>query len=143
MEQTATVALIGAGHHAHAATEEAARTRLGFFRLTKGGQTSSNSDRVFAELVHERSCRPRPPAVSGPLDKLRHAFVDHTLEASLHAASKAADGAALAKATPNKPPGHDAKAEKAAAKKRKATAAAPTTSATGTKPGNGTKPPTK
>jgi hypothetical protein len=43
---------------------------------------------VFAELAHERFCRPRPTAVSGPLDKLRQAFVDRTLEVSLHAACK-------------------------------------------------------
>jgi hypothetical protein len=43
-EQAAAVALIRAGHRTHAATEEATRTRLGFLRLTKGGQTSSDSD---------------------------------------------------------------------------------------------------
>jgi hypothetical protein len=69
--QTAAVALIRAGHRTHTATEEAARTRLGFLRLTKGGQASTNADRVFAELAHERFCRLRPTAVSGPLDALR------------------------------------------------------------------------
>jgi hypothetical protein len=58
----------GSSHHA--STEEAART-LGFLHLTKGGQTSSDSDRVFAELAHERFCRPRPTVVSGPVDELR------------------------------------------------------------------------
>jgi hypothetical protein len=43
-EQTATVALIRAGHRTHATTKEAARARLSFLRLTKGGQTSSDSD---------------------------------------------------------------------------------------------------
>jgi uncharacterized protein YifE (UPF0438 family) len=51
-EQAAVVALIRAGHRIHTTTEEAARTRLGFLRLTKGGQTSPDSDRVFAELAH-------------------------------------------------------------------------------------------
>jgi hypothetical protein len=100
---------------------------------------------VFAELAHERFCRPRPTAVSGSLDELRQAFVDITLEVSLHAASKATAGAAFAKATQDKPPGQDAKTKKAAAHKRKAAAAAETTvaTATGTKPSDGTKPPTK
>jgi hypothetical protein len=78
---------------------------LGFLRLTKGGQMSSDSDRVFAELAHDRFCRPRPTAVSGPLDELRQAFVDRTFEVNLHAASKAAARVAFAKATPDKPPG--------------------------------------
>jgi S-formylglutathione hydrolase FrmB len=97
---------------------------------------------VFAELAHERFCRPHPTAVSGPLDEQRQAFVDITLEVSMHTACKAANGAAFAKASPNKPPGYDAKAKKAAAEKRKAAAAPATTNATGTNPGDGTKPPT-
>jgi hypothetical protein len=56
------------------------------------------------------------------------------IQVSMHATSKATIGAAFAKAMPNKPPGHDAKAKKAAADKRKAVAAAATTTATGTKP---------
>jgi hypothetical protein len=99
-EQSAVVALIRAGHRTHATTGEAALTRLGFLRLTKGGKTSSDSDRVFAELAHECFCRPRPTAASGPLDELRQAFVDKTLEVSLHAACKAAARAAFEKATP-------------------------------------------
>jgi hypothetical protein len=63
--------LIRAGHRTHSATEEATRTRLGFLRLTKGGQASTDADRVFAELAHARLCRQRPTAVSGPLDALR------------------------------------------------------------------------
>jgi hypothetical protein len=70
-EQTAAIALIGAGHRTHTSTEEAARTREGFLRLTKGGHASTDADRVFAELAHKRMCRPRPTAVSGPLDALR------------------------------------------------------------------------
>jgi hypothetical protein len=66
-----TVALIKAGNRTNTTTEEAARTRLGFLRLIKGGQVSTDSDRVFAELAHERFCRPRPTAVSGPLDARR------------------------------------------------------------------------
>jgi hypothetical protein len=42
------------------------------------------------------------------LDAFRQAFVDRTLEVSVHAASKAATGAAFAKITPDKPTGHDA-----------------------------------
>jgi hypothetical protein len=141
-EQTAAVALITTGHRTHAATEEAPRTRLGFLRLIKGGQTSSDSDRVFAELANERFCRPRPAVVSGPLDELRQAFVDRTLEVNLHAAGKVAVGTDFAKATPDIPPGQDFKAKMAAADKRKA-AAAPTIAAAGTKPSDGTKPPTK
>jgi hypothetical protein len=79
---------------------------------------------VFAELAHERFYRPRPTAVSGPLDALRQAFVDRTLEVNLHAANKAAAGAAFAKITLDKPRGPDAKARKAAADKCKAAAAA-------------------
>jgi hypothetical protein len=79
-EHKTAVALMRSGHRTHAATEEAARTRLGFLLLTKGGQMSSDTDRVFAELAHERFYRPRPTAVSGPLDELRQAFVDKTLE---------------------------------------------------------------
>jgi hypothetical protein len=95
---------------------------------------------VFAELAHERFCRPHPTAVSGPLDELRQAFVDMTLEVSQHAASKVAAEAAFARATPDKPPGQDAKAKKAAADKRK-DAATTTVAAAGTKPNDGTKPP--
>jgi hypothetical protein len=58
------------------------------------------------------------------LDALRQAFVDRALEVSLHAASKAAAGAALAKITPDKPTSPDARVRKAAADKRKAAAAA-------------------
>jgi hypothetical protein len=123
-EQTAAAALVRAGHRTHTATEEATRTRLGFLRLTKGGQASTDADRVFAELAHERFCRPRPTAVSGPLDALRQAFVDRTLKVSLHAANKVAAGAAFAKITPDKPAGPDAKARKVAADKRKAAATA-------------------
>jgi hypothetical protein len=57
------------------------------------------------------------------LDGLRQAFVDRTLEVSLHAADKAAAGAAFAKITPDKPTAPDARARKAAADKRKAAAA--------------------
>ena len=76
---------------------------------------------MFAELAHERF---RPTAVSGPLDALRQAFVDRALEVSLHAANKAATGAAFPIITPDKPTGPDARARKAAADKRKAAAAA-------------------
>jgi hypothetical protein len=142
-EQAEAVALIRAGHRTHTATEEAARTRLGLLRLTKGGQTSSDSDRVFAELAHEHFCRPRPTAISSALDELRQAFVDRALKVSLHAASKAAVGAAFARATPDKPPGRDAKAKKAAADKRKAATAATAAAAARTKPSDGAKPATK
>jgi hypothetical protein len=97
---------------------------------------------VFAELAHERFCRPRPTAVSGPLNELRQALVDRTLEVSLHTASKAVGGAAFARTKPDKPPGHDAKAKKAAADKRKAAGGA-AAAAAGTKPIDGTKPSTK
>jgi hypothetical protein len=72
------------------------------------------------------------------VDDLRQAFVDRTLEVSLHAAGKAAT---FAKNTPNRPPGHDAKAKKAAADNR--TAAATKASTAGTKHGDGNMPPTK
>jgi hypothetical protein len=100
---------------------------LGFLRLTKGGQTSTDVDRVFAELAHERFSRPRPTAVSGPLDALRQVFVNRTLDVSLHAASKDVAGAAFAKVTPDKPTGLDAKARRVAADRRKAAAAAAAT----------------
>jgi hypothetical protein len=92
-----------------------------------GGQASTDADRVLAELAHERFCRPHPKEVSGPLDALRQAFVDRTLEVSLHATNKAAAGAAFAKITPDKPSGPDAKARKAAADRRKAAATAAAT----------------
>jgi hypothetical protein len=56
------------------------------------------------------------------VDALRQAFVDRTLEVSLHAANKAAACAAFAKVTQYKLPGADAKARKANADIRKATA---------------------
>jgi hypothetical protein len=90
LKHATTIALINAGHRTHEATEEAARTRLGFLRLVKGGRSSSDLDRVFAELNHERFYMPRPTAVSGKLDALRQAFADQTLEVTRHAASKAA-----------------------------------------------------
>jgi hypothetical protein len=143
-EHAAAAVLIRAGHRTHAATEEATRTRLGFLRLTKGGQMSSDSDRVFAELAYDRFCRLRPTVVSGPLDELSQAFVDITLEVSMHAVIKASAEATFTKATRDRPPGHDAKAKKAAADKCKAARAATATpTAAGTKPGDGTKPPTK
>jgi hypothetical protein len=146
-EQAAAIALIRAGHRTHTATEEAARTRLGFLCLTKGGQTSTDADRVFAELAHERFCRRHPTAVSGPLDALRQEFVDRTLEVSLHAASKAPAGAVFvpAKITPDRPTCPDDRARKAAADKCKA-AAATATAARATplaKPTDPTKPSTK
>jgi hypothetical protein len=105
---------------------------------------SSDLDRVLAELAHERLWRPCPTAVySSPIDMPRQSFVERTLEVSMHAANKARDGVAFASATPNKPPGQVTKAKKAAADKSKAVAAAATTCATGTRPGDGTKPPTK
>jgi ABC-type lipoprotein release transport system permease subunit len=72
------------------------------------------------------------------LDGLRQALVDRTLEMSLHAAIKAAARAAFTKATPYRPPRHDAKAKKAAADKRKVAvpAAAAAATATGTKAGH-------
>jgi hypothetical protein len=51
-KQVAAVALIQAAHRTHTATEKAARTQLGFLRLTKGGKASIDADRVFAELAH-------------------------------------------------------------------------------------------
>jgi hypothetical protein len=119
---------------------------LGLLRLTKGGQTSTDADRVFAELAHERFCRPRPTAVSGPLDALRKAFVDRTLEVNMHAASKVATGAAFAQITPDKPSGPDAGARKTAADKGKAAAAAVAVPARATplaKPTDTTKNPSK
>jgi hypothetical protein len=78
-EHAQAVAFVRAGNRTHTTTEKAAHTRLGFLRLTKSGQASSDADRVFAELAHERFYRPRPTAVSGPQDELRQAFVDRTL----------------------------------------------------------------
>jgi hypothetical protein len=75
--------------------------------------------------------------------ELRQAFVDKTLEVCMHAASKATVGATFAKATLHMPPGHDAKAKKAAADKRKDAAAGAAAAATGIKPCDGAKPPTK
>jgi hypothetical protein len=143
VEQTAAIARIRAGHRTHTTTEEAARTRLGFLRLTKGGQASTDADRVFVELAHERFSRPRPTAVSCPLDALRQAFVDRTLEVSLHAASKAAAGATFAKITPDKPTGPDAKARKASVDKRKAAAAATARPTPLAKPTDPARPPPK
>jgi hypothetical protein len=60
------------------------------------------------------------------LDALRQAFVDRTLEVSLHAANKVGVGATFVKVTADKPPGPDAKARKAAADKRKPAVASTT-----------------
>jgi hypothetical protein len=76
------------------------------------------------------------------LDELRQAFVDRTLEVSLHAANKAFAGAAFARVTPDKPPGRDAKAKKAAADTRKAAATTVAAAAAGTKPSDWAKPTT-
>jgi hypothetical protein len=118
---------------------------LGFLRLAKRGQAITDANRVFAELAYEHFCRPRLTAASGPLDALRQAFVDRTLEVSLHAASKAAAGTAFAKITPDKSPGPDAKAWKGAAGRRKvATAAAAAARALpNTKPGDTARAPPK
>jgi hypothetical protein len=89
-EQKAAVALIIAGNRTHLSTKKAARIRLGFFRLIKGGQKSSDSDRVHIELAHIRFCRLIPAAVTGTLDALRQAFVDRTLEVNLHGGNKVA-----------------------------------------------------
>jgi hypothetical protein len=123
LEHAVAVALIRAGQHTHAATEEAALSGLGCLRLTMGGQTSLDSDRVFAELAHERFGRPLPTAVYDILDSLRQAFVDRTLEVSMHAASKAASRQAFAKSTVDRLPEPNAKIKKAAADKRKAAVA--------------------
>jgi hypothetical protein len=79
------------------------------------------------------------------LDALRQAFVDRTLEVSLHAASKAVAGAAFAKITPDKPTCPEARARKEAADKRKAaaTAAAAGRAHPLAKPTDPAKPPTK
>jgi hypothetical protein len=117
----------------------------GFLRLTKGGQASTDADRVFAESVHERFCRLRSTAVSGPLDALRQAFVDHTLEFSLHVASKDVAGVAFAKIMLDKPPSPDAKARKATAERRNVAAAAAAAARTtpSAKAGDTTRPPPK
>jgi hypothetical protein len=70
-----------------------------------GGQASSNTGRVLAELANERFCKPRPTEVSGTLDALRKAFVDRTLEVGMHVASKAPLLTDFAKATPSSLPG--------------------------------------
>jgi hypothetical protein len=87
---------------------------LGFLRLTKDGQWSTDLDGVFIELTHERFCLPRLTAVSGTEDALRKAFVDSTLKVSMHAANKADADAKFANVTPDRPPGPDAKAKKVA-----------------------------
>jgi hypothetical protein len=99
-EQAATIALFRGGHRTHPAPEEAARTRLGFLRLTKGVQASADIDHVFTKLVHERSSRPRPTTVLGPQDALRQAFADRKLDVSRHAASKVVVGAAFRQGRP-------------------------------------------
>jgi hypothetical protein len=58
------------------------------------------------------------------------AFVDRTLEVSLHAASKGAAGAAFARITPDKPSGPDAKTRKPTADMRKVALAAATSART-------------
>jgi hypothetical protein len=118
---------------------------LDFLRFTKSGQASTYTDRVFAELARERFCRPRPTEVSGTLDALRQAFVDRTLEISLHAACKTTVGAAFAKVTLDKPPGPDVKARKAVADNCKAAvvAAAAARAPHATKPTDATRGPHK
>jgi hypothetical protein len=79
------------------------------------------------------------------MDALRQAFEDRTPEASMHADNSAVDGASFVKTTPKRPPGHDAKAKKAATNKCKAATTA--TESVGAIPGTKTsdvgKPPTK
>jgi hypothetical protein len=99
---------------------------LSFLRLTKGEKKITKPDRVFAELAHERFRRPGPTAFSGPLDGLRQAFVDRIVDVNMHAANKAAAGAAFAKVTPDKPQSLDSKARKATAEKRMVVAPATT-----------------
>jgi hypothetical protein len=113
------------------ATEENARTRLGYLCLTKGRPTKSNADKIFAELTHKRCCTPRPDVFSSQLDALRQALADRT-QVNSNAACKAAAGAAFVKATPDKtpPPNPRSQTKAAADAKRKAaattSAAAPT-----------------
>jgi hypothetical protein len=103
-EHAAADALTKASNRTHNAMEEAARTRFGFLRLTKGGHASTDSDRVFAKLAHIRFCRPRPTTILGPLDALRQTFVDRILDVNMYAARKATTWVAFAKITPTKPP---------------------------------------
>jgi hypothetical protein len=79
------------------------------------------------------------------LDALRQGFVDLTLEVNLHAASKAAEGAAFVKVTPDKPLGPHTKARKAAADKGKVASKAAVASRANpiAKPTNTPRPPPK
>jgi hypothetical protein len=65
-----------AGNRTHRVTEEVACTRLGFLRLTKRGQASSDADRVFAELSLERFIAHAPPRF--PAYLMRYAKLSST-----------------------------------------------------------------
>jgi hypothetical protein len=119
---------------------------MGFFRLTKGGQASTDSDRIFAELAHERFCRPYPTAVSASLEALRQGLADRTLEVILHTAIKDGDLETFTIITPDRPPCPDAKAKEAVTDNRNAAATSVATTAQtnpGTKAMKSPKPPPK
>eukprot|EP00873_Tetraselmis_striata_P006912 jgi/Tetstr1/427176/TSEL_017364.t1 len=50
--KAAALAELRACYRTHLATEEAARSRLGYLQLAKNGPTATEADRVFAELAH-------------------------------------------------------------------------------------------
>jgi hypothetical protein len=70
-------------NNTHSALEEAAHVRISHIRHTKGGEETSDSDRVFAELAYEgflNNLKPRPDVASSEYDNLHRAFIDKTLE---------------------------------------------------------------
>jgi hypothetical protein len=54
-ENKAAIVTMRQSNHTHSALEEAARVRISHIRHTKGGEETSDSDRVFAELAYDRA----------------------------------------------------------------------------------------
>jgi hypothetical protein len=90
-------------NHTHNALEEAARVRVSQIRHTKGGEETSDSDRVFAEVANQRFLKPQPDVASSKYDSLHRAFIDTTLECSLLTSAKGAVRATFARKTPDRP----------------------------------------
>eukprot|EP00873_Tetraselmis_striata_P013243 jgi/Tetstr1/433507/TSEL_022777.t1 len=82
---------------------EASRVRVSYIRHTKGGGETSDTDRVFANLVYDGFLKSKAPVASFDYDALHRAFIDRSLEVSLMVGVKVAAGAAFAMVTPDKP----------------------------------------
>jgi hypothetical protein len=96
-EFKAAVVTMRLSNHTQNALEEAARVRVSHIRHNKGGTETSDSDRIFEELTYERFLEPRPDVAFSDYDSVHIAVIDKTLECSLLANVKPADGATFAR----------------------------------------------